>query len=41
MLGITLTADSYLQRLNQELERVDRSAMKRWSDLIYRVWENG
>lgn len=41
MLGITLTADSYLRRLNQELERVDRSAMERWADLIYRTWEDG
>ena len=41
MLGVTLNADDYLRRLNQELDRVDRAAMKRWSDLIYQAWENG
>lgn len=41
MLGITLNADTYLRRLNQELDRIDRAAMERWADLIYRAWENG
>ncbi|NLF72850.1 MAG: SIS domain-containing protein [Candidatus Anammoximicrobium sp.] len=41
MLGVTLNADAYLQRLNEELARVDRAAMQRWSDLIYRAWAQG
>ncbi len=41
MLGITLNADAYLQRLNEELGRVDRAAMERWADLICRAWESG
>lgn len=41
MLGVTLSADDYLGRLNQELGRVDRAAMERWSDLIYQAWEKG
>jgi len=41
MLGVTLGAEDYLQRLNQELDRVDRAAMERWADLIYRAWEDG
>jgi D-sedoheptulose 7-phosphate isomerase len=39
MLGITLDADQYLQRLNQELGRVDRAATQRWADLIYQAWD--
>jgi D-sedoheptulose 7-phosphate isomerase len=41
MLGITLNADDYLRRLNQELGRIDRAAMQRWADLIYNAWETG
>jgi D-sedoheptulose 7-phosphate isomerase len=41
MLGITLTADVYLRRLSQELDRIDLAAMERWADLIYRAWQNG
>ena len=41
MLGVTLNADAYLQRLNEELDRVDRAAMERWADLICRAWESG
>ena len=41
MLGVTLGADAYLQRLNQELDRIDRAAMARWADLIYGAWERG
>ena len=41
MLGVTLDADAYLRRLNEELNRVDRAAMARWADLIYGAWERG
>ncbi len=40
MLGVTLNAEDYLRRLNQELERIDRAALARWSDRIYQAWEN-
>ena len=40
MLGATLATDAYLQRLNDELKKVDQSAMQRWADLIYQAWEN-
>ena len=39
MLGITLTADAYLRRLNEELDRIDRAALVRWAELIYHAWE--
>lgn len=41
MLGIDLAAGAYLQRLQQEIGRVDQAAMERWAKLIYRVWERG
>ena len=40
MMGATLPSDGYLQRLNQELERVDQQAMHRWSDLVFQAWQN-
>jgi len=39
MLGASLDANSYMTRLNQELDQIDRAAMKRWADLIYSSWE--
>ena len=41
MLGIELDADAYLGRLRSELERIDRSAMERWADLVFDAWEQG
>jgi len=41
MLGVTLDAHAYLQRLHKELDRIDRAAMERWAGLIYRAWEDG
>jgi D-sedoheptulose 7-phosphate isomerase len=41
MLGIALAADAYLQRLQDELQRVDQAALERWADCIYRAWEQG
>ncbi len=39
MLGATLDAERYLRRLCEEIERVDRAALGRWSDLIYEAWQ--
>ena len=41
MLGATLDSTSYISRLNEELERIDRAAMERWADLVYAAWESG
>lgn len=41
MLGATLNETDYLQRLRDELQRVDQDALRRWADSIYRVWETG
>lgn len=41
MLGATLDVSPYLARLNQELERLDRDALKRWADLIFAAWQQG
>ena len=41
MLGATLASDAYLQRLNEEVSRIDHAAMQRWADRIFRAWENG
>ena len=40
MLGATLAVAPYLQRLEEELQRIDQGAMQRWSDHLYRAWEN-
>lgn len=39
MLGATLDLDSYIQRLRNELERIDREALHTWSNLLYQAWE--
>jgi D-sedoheptulose 7-phosphate isomerase len=39
MLGATLGSQAYLGRLHAELERIDRAALERWADHIYRAWE--
>jgi D-sedoheptulose 7-phosphate isomerase len=39
MLGATLTANDYLSRLETEIRRIDQSALKRWSDLVFEAWE--
>jgi D-sedoheptulose 7-phosphate isomerase len=38
MLGVLLDSGPYLQRLCDELARVDQAALQRWSDLIYQAW---
>lgn len=40
MLGATLDAAGYVQRLKDELERVDQAALVRWADLIFDAWQN-
>lgn len=41
MLGATLGTTQYLDRLQQEIGRIDQAAMQRWADLIYDAWDNG
>jgi D-sedoheptulose 7-phosphate isomerase len=41
MLGIELNEHDYLARLQKEIELVDRSALRRWADLIFYAWEQG
>lgn len=41
MLGATLDVAPYLARLNQEVERLDRDALKRWADAIFTAWQDG
>lgn len=40
MLGAELNVDSYLQRLKTEIDRLDQSAIERWSNLVYEAWKN-
>ncbi|MFO0817247.1 MAG: SIS domain-containing protein [Pirellulales bacterium] len=40
MLGAVLDADAYLQRLRDEVSRVDQSALRRWADLVYEAWRD-
>jgi D-sedoheptulose 7-phosphate isomerase len=41
MLGAKLDVAPYLARFNQEMERVDQAALRRWADLIFAAWQNG
>lgn len=41
MLGWTLDAPAYLDRLRDELERVDAAAVERWADFVFDVWTRG
>lgn len=40
MLGITLDAAQYVDRLKQELDRVDHAEIEQVADAIYEAWEN-
>ena len=40
MLGATLDSHEYLQRLQQELERIDHAALQRWADSLFQAWED-
>jgi len=39
MLGIKLDSNTYLDRLKQEIDRIDSASMVRWADLIFAAWE--
>lgn len=41
MLGWTLDAPAYLDRLRDELERVDAAAVERWADFVFDAWTRG
>ena len=41
MLGWTLDAPAYLDRLREELERIDAAAVERWADFVFDVWTRG
>jgi D-sedoheptulose 7-phosphate isomerase len=41
MLGATLNATQYLERIQSEVSAVDATAMERWADAIYQRWEAG
>jgi D-sedoheptulose 7-phosphate isomerase len=41
MLGAKLDVAPYLARLNQEVERIDQDALRRWADLIFTAWQDG
>ncbi len=41
MLGRTLDAPAYLDRLRVELARVDAAAVERWADFVFDVWSRG
>jgi len=38
MLGTTLDAKAYLDRLRVELARVEAAAVERWADFVFEVW---
>jgi D-sedoheptulose 7-phosphate isomerase len=40
MLGATLDTTGYVQRLHQELDRIDQAQMRLWADLLYEAWQN-
>ncbi len=40
MLGATLAADAYVDRLKSELGRIDQAKLRRWADLIFDAWRN-
>jgi len=39
MLGLTLGVDEYLDRLCDELKRLDRGAIERFSEAMYEAWK--
>lgn len=40
MLGATLASNLYLERLQDELAKINENAMQRWAELIYQAWQN-
>lgn len=41
MLGTTLDASAYLDRLRTELARIDAAALERWADFVFNAWSRG
>lgn len=41
MLGATLPLPSYLERLNEEVARLNQADIQKWADLVYEAWQNG
>lgn len=41
MLGRTLDATAYVDRLRAELARVDAAAVERWADFVFDAWTRG
>jgi D-sedoheptulose 7-phosphate isomerase len=41
MLGVSLDIDTYLDRLQAELRRIDPGEVRQLADLLYEAWENG
>lgn len=41
MLGTTLDASAYIDRLRAELARIDTAAVERWADVVFDVWNRG
>ena len=41
MLGRTLDAPAYLDRLRDELARIDAAAVERWADFVFDAWTRG
>jgi D-sedoheptulose 7-phosphate isomerase len=39
MLGAELNCPTYLQRLRDELQKIDQAAMQRWADLLFSAWQ--
>ena len=39
MLGLTLGVNEYLERLREELDRLDRGAIERFSAALYEAWQ--
>src|SRR5438309_403794 len=40
MLGTTLAAGPYLERLQSELARVKQAELEAWADLVHDAWEH-
>jgi D-sedoheptulose 7-phosphate isomerase len=41
MLGATLDLPSYLERLNEEVARLNQADIRTWADLVFEAWKNG
>jgi D-sedoheptulose 7-phosphate isomerase len=41
MLGSTLDLPSYLDRLNNEVARLNQADIRKWADLTFDAWQNG